>query len=472
MVFGLRLRPLGWIAALATLGAMAAIAAVAAPGSAAGEVQYSASFEAKCLLGPNELEELGDVVIQTTAFGPATVNRGEEVTLRGATASIATPAAWNTLLAGEGAIIARGRSTVLEVELVGGQLGGKSTAINVAVPPEYPSGLPFESPVQSEAAGLFVIPTGVEATGSAYSFAPITVTGAPGSDVTLTISTAAGFQGKTKVTGKGIQSVVTGYTSEGKTAGLANHVRIGCTALSPVVLGEIPIVGEVPTTTTTTESSASTTTTTTESSATSTTTTTSETTTTTTTTTTTREPAHEPLSGWRLLGSLTAGRLGQVASLPATCGFNGEATIPGSLQGSIECPPFTAPVKILGILPADVTVSIKQSAPVVATITEAGGGNFEISGSAADTLGLDDITLFGLTLPVSCNTQSPIVFPLQATVSISELVRHPTFNGVVRLPAIECLNGEAKPSQLFSLVLTELVSGPGNPFTLGLESSR
>ncbi len=252
MFRGLRVRPLAVATALGMFAAMGVIAAMAAASGAAGaEKTYSATIEAKCVLAPGILNVKGIVFVTTTATGPESLEEGSTFQLHNATAAIDIPAEWSDEFYAEGATTVRGRLTVLEANLVGGEQEGKTTGINLATPPEYPAGLPFEGGVETEKPGLWKIPSGPEAKGSAYTFAPVKVTGAAGTDLKLSIGTAMGYEG-VKSTGKGIQFKVTGYMPNGEIAGLDNNIKLSCTALDNTVLAEVPITG----TTTTVSASA------------------------------------------------------------------------------------------------------------------------------------------------------------------------------------------------------------------------
>lgn len=233
----------GPVLAAATVVA-ASLAMVCSPSlaSAAPETEYSKTFEANCELAPGLLNVEGTVRITTTATGPTQVKPGEELSFHSAKATITTPAAWSTKLAKEGAIRAVGNTTNLEVDLT----GTAQTEINIAKPVEYTEGLPFETPVKSGEAATFAVPGGSHAKGSTYSFGPVKITGAPGTKVKLQVGTELGFIGG-RDTGNGIQSVTTGYNAEEEIAGLANHIKAGCTAPAGVVLGETPIVSALPT---------------------------------------------------------------------------------------------------------------------------------------------------------------------------------------------------------------------------------
>jgi len=179
------------------------------------------------------------------------------------------------------------------------------------------------------------------------------------------------------------------------------------------------------------------------------------------------EAVHGKLTNWTLTGSVTDKTIGQTIALPAGCTFNGEITLPGSLLGNTSCPAFTDTVTVLG-LPAKLGFTLSESRAVGATITEpvAESGNFVLSGSAADNIGVTGITLFGLNISTSCTTSTPVVFPLNAAESGAELLKAATFTGTTTIPSITCSGGLL--GSAFGSVLTTLMSGANNPFTLSV----
>ena len=128
-------------------------------------------------------------------------------------------------------------------------------------------------------------------------------------------------------------------------------------------------------------------------------------------------------------------------------------------------PPFKASVKIFGLLPITLGVTFTESGPVTGAISVS-GTNVTLTGTAKDNIGLTGVTLLGLNIPTTCKTSSPVTFPLSTTEPISSLESGApvTFNGTTTLPSISCEGGLL--GSLFGSVITELMSGPGNAFTL------
>jgi hypothetical protein len=462
MIKRFRARPLGWITAVSTMTIGAAMLAALLPSgaAAAAETTYNSSFEAPCVVAPGVLNAKFIFKISTTSTGPASVEPGGTATFTNTVSTIKTPPAAANAFAELGSKEVKGHIE----SFVADTTGFSPSSLNIAEPAAFPSGLPFQAPVVANTETTFTAPTG-----SSFSFGPLTVTGKAGTNGVLTVDTAPGFteveNGVYAPTGEGIISSVAGYNSEGvKTVGPLEAV---CNAPANVVLGSVPIAAttttttsSAPTTTTTTTTTAPTTTTTTSS----TTTTTSKSTTTTTTTTKSAAPVEALFQNWVLSGSLTVKKLGEKITLPAGSTFNGKATIPGTLEGNTSVPPFKASVKLFSLLPTTLGITFTESGPATATVTPAAGGNLTIKGSAKDTIGITGVGLLGLNIPVSCTTSSPVTFPLEATLPATDLATGASFSGTTTLPSVNCTGGLL--GGLFGSVITELLAGPGNAYTL------
>jgi len=421
---------------------------------------------------------LGTDPIPTTLSGqaPVSVNPGDTVELTNVSSSLAVPAALDSSLSSLGVLSASGSVTTFNIDVT----GDSNTVVNAANP-----ALAFGPVAVSTAALTLPIPP----TGT-FSVDLGTATGAPGTSAVASIGTAT----------DGIVASLNGQEA----SSTIGPIPIDCTAPTPAVaLGTINIVAPVtttttttptttttttvptttttttvpttttttttkPTTTTTTTEPTTTTTTTTKPTTTTTTTTTHPTTTTTTTTTSTTTTAPAGLTidfkNWTLSGSLTDKTLGQKITLPSGATFNGSATLPGALTGNILVPKFSATVSILG-LKTTVGLSFTENGPVTGTIEAdpTTAGNLDVVGTAKATIGISSVGLFGINIPTSCQTSSPVSFPLSADLPALDLTTGATFTGTTTLPSVKCggiLGG------LLSPILTLLFSGPGNTYSL------
>jgi len=411
------------------------------------EREYSAQFEAECVIGPHILNEKGTFTIKTSAVGPVSVSPGEEVTVKDAHATIMVPAKQAAFLHNNGA--ARGTGTVTSFPLTG--TGFEPTELNVAKPSEFAEGLPFAFPVEGETA--FAVPIPSEHVGEptrVFGFGPIKVTGAPKEDATLAVNSEPAFTevepGKYQGTGKGIVAELTTFRENGNIDSIAPVV---CSAPKGVVLAEVPIVEQGGTSTTTTTAS----------------TTVTAVTTTTTTVQTTSETV---LTNWKLKAFLTDRNAIGAITLPSACTLNGHATVPGELEGVTRCPPFTALLRVFGLIPLSMGLTFTAVEPLHATITHVGAGALEFVGAARDNLGIASMRLLGLSIPLSCKSSAPVTLPLSSKGPSGFPSTGVSFASEFTLPRFNC-SANGLIGSLFGSLLNVLLAGPHNPFTLAIE---
>ncbi len=449
-------RPVGGIVALGTVIATAATVAVALPSDAAaagGTREYAASFNAPCIIGPGILNIKSEFAVSVSAIGPSSVTPGEEFSFTGAKATITAPAETSEAFVTIGAVSVKGTVTRFVLDTT----NLLPAEINIAESVEYPAGLPFAALDETGKATVLQVPSLTAGeTGKSFSFGPFKVTGKAGEDIGVRVDDSAGFveeEGSYKATGKGIVASVSGFNVKGEK--VLGPLAVDCTAPPPGVgLMAAPIEGATTTTTTTTTPTTSTTTTT-----------ISSTTTTTATATVSGEPEILPVTfkNWILSGSLADKKLGEKITLPSGSTFNGSALIPGTLEGNTSVPPFKAAIKIFGLLPTTLGLTFTENGPAKATITPS-GANLAIKGTAKDSIGFTAVDLLGLNIPVSCKTAEAVTFPLEATLPASDLATGATFTGTTTLPKVNCSGGLL--GALFGPVISELMSGPGNAFSL------
>lgn len=187
------------------------------------------------------------------------------------------------------------------------------------------------------------------------------------------------------------------------------------------------------------------------------------------------------LENWAVSGSLTPKKLGEPVILPKGSTFNGTldgsvrfgsrgAEVSGGLRGSIFVPPFKASLKLVGLIPTTVGVTfteVGESEGVLEPSTGCSGAReCETLGVIARAnIGLTVVGLLGIEVPTQCETSEPVVLALSDTLPLDELVETsgPRFTGTTTIPSIKCggLSGIA-----LGLLLTELMSGPDNPYSL------
>ena len=229
--------PGSWLAGVGALAAIAATMAIAAPSAAAAEKVYESETTAECVLAPGVLNEPGTLKLKVTGEGPASVKKGESFAAKNSTITITTPEAWGKLLFSLGARRIKGLVTVAEVEAE----NGSPAVLNIAKPPEFPSGLPIKTKVEN-AAVTFVVPS----ENRVFIAGPTTVTAAESGNLVVKYDPVAGFTkvgtGSYASTHKGIQSEVTGFTEAEPGEQVIGPLETSCTEPKATPIATVPIV--------------------------------------------------------------------------------------------------------------------------------------------------------------------------------------------------------------------------------------
>jgi hypothetical protein len=177
----------------------------------------------------------------------------------------------------------------------------------------------------------------------------------------------------------------------------------------------------------------------------------------------------QEFKNWVLSGALHLRKLNQSVTLPAGSSFNGMATInletmSGPVSGTISVPAFDATLKIYGET-ATVGLEVSQVGSIEGSIGPSATipGDFSLSLPTKANVGFSSITIDGTKIPLKCLTSEPLAFNLLDTLSLEELFSVGAhFTGTTNFPTVKCegLNGAEA-----SMVLTRLLSGPGNSYS-------
>ncbi len=190
-----------------------------------------------------------------------------------------------------------------------------------------------------------------------------------------------------------------------------------------------------------------------------------------------------PFVNWAVSGHLTPKKLGEPVILPKHSTFNGAAEFSAfppakgwgaTVSGKLAVPPFTANLKLVGLVPTDVHVTFTEvgtSGGTIGEAPEADCPNPTIPGpcavmnvSSKAIIGMEEVGLLGINVPVSCQTAEPVDFELSTHLTYPELTDlGPHFSGTVTIPNIECGGLEGL---VVAPLLTTLMSGPENPYAL------
>ena len=228
------------LALLATVAATVVAVAVPSGAAAAAETEYTSNFTASCVLGPGILNLPSQFTVSTTAKGPSSVESGRELTFREASTTLTGPVELTEAFVSlEDARIA---GTLTQFPAI--VTNGSPAELNLAKPAVFPGGLPFEAPVEAGRPLTIRVPSGAQT----VSWGPLIASGKYGQNLTLTASTASGFEevesGVYRGTGAGIILAVNGYTAEGtKTIG---PLKLVCNAPEHVTFASVPVTEQFP----------------------------------------------------------------------------------------------------------------------------------------------------------------------------------------------------------------------------------
>jgi outer membrane protein assembly factor BamB len=181
-------------------------------------------------------------------------------------------------------------------------------------------------------------------------------------------------------------------------------------------------------------------------------------------------------TGWKFSGSLTDKKQGQPITIPEGSTFNASGELngetgAGSVQGNLSVPPFTTTLKLFGPLSVGLGTTLTPVGPLEATIARSTtvSGDETLSASAKLNIAISSLSIFGLTIPLNCATTEPVALNLSDTLTREELVSKGwTFSGTATLPNVRCEGGFL--GSLFGHVLTRLLSGPENAYSLSIKA--
>ena len=138
-------------------------------------------------------------------------------------------------------------------------------------------------------------------------------------------------------------------------------------------------------------------------------------------------------------------------------------------------PPFTANLKLLGLVPTTVGVTFEQvgvpegtavGVPEKECASDPEWGCMAVSIDAKANIGITVLGALGVNIPTKCETSEPIAFPPRQTLIFSEIFAPGLhFTGKVTIPPMTCSGPEGLA---LGLALTAVMSGPENPFELNI----
>ncbi len=226
-----------WAAWVSAVAAAAVVAVAALPSTSAatpaGTQSVTANATLPCLIGADGYYAQVGITAAVTGTLPQTVNPGDALTLSNASVTFTTAPIPSTILAVLGSASVTGTLTALPLAVSGSSM----VKVNMAA-----GGLPIAvSNIVGDQPITIPVPDG-----GPFDLSLGTVTGAPGTNVVVSLDTTPGFTGMTP-TGNGIVVSLAGQSQLG-----AGQVAVVCTA-SAATLGAVAI-GAAPTSNVTTTS--------------------------------------------------------------------------------------------------------------------------------------------------------------------------------------------------------------------------
>ena len=178
---------------------------------------------------------------------------------------------------------------------------------------------------------------------------------------------------------------------------------------------------------------------------------------------------------WTVSGSVTPKPLRQPISLPTGSTFNGSAELDketgsGSVKGNLTVPPFSAALKLFGVIPASLGLTVSQAGPFEGTVakSQTASGKEVLTIPAKLSLAVTSLSLVGLKVPLACSTAGPLSLELVDTLTSEELLTKGwQFTGGTAISRFKC---EGPLGGLLGSLLSVLLSGPEASYSLAIRS--
>lgn len=170
-----------------------------------------------------------------------------------------------------------------------------------------------------------------------------------------------------------------------------------------------------------------------------------------------------PLNNWQVGGSLGVKKLNQNIQLPPGSVFNGGITGQLTVAGHTTIPDFTTTIKLLGLLPNHISLSIKETTPTTGTVKANPDGTTTTKVTVSNDIRIKSLRVGALPVPVgsNCHTSSPVVLNLEDTGAL-DVFKGFAFEGIYTIPKLTGCG-------LMTPTLNLLMAGPNNPFTATLK---
>ncbi len=163
-----------------------------------------------------------------------------------------------------------------------------------------------------------------------------------------------------------------------------------------------------------------------------------------------------PLPAWQLKGSVTEAKSGISLEVPsgATLSAEGDVTT-GKVTATLSVPPIDQKISLLGI-PVTVKGALTPVGTITGSVSLSNSGLFSQSATGAANMVVGSVGAGLITLPLGCETTSPIQMPLSITEPVNALVSGGF--GIETKVTVPEFGG----CGIFGPVMSSLMSGSGN----------
>ncbi|HLI32763.1 MAG TPA: DUF6801 domain-containing protein [Solirubrobacteraceae bacterium] len=408
-------------ATAAVSAALLAGALLGAPAQAATEEKpYSASEQVECVLAPETISYRFDAQLAVSMSAPDEVGERQQFQAHGIVATLTLPAETGATIREFGATRVEGALDRLKLDVANATPGSFTLGGEAEGP------LPLRAPVSAGE------PVTLSAPASGAASSPQeTVTGRYGTAVEIALAGEAGFQSSPErsnsyvATGAGLMLVLSGYNEAGEV--VLSELHVDCSPVAATVAA-IPISEVLPLP---------------------------------------LQASYDEAIG----GTITLGRSHQSVALPQGA-LEGSASYysggqDGSFAASAKLPSFTAPVRLLGLVPIELGMEVTQVKPFTGITAVLNGppGRWGVHAQGQLALNISSLALFGLRLPVRCATAEPSSLEIaEVTTEAQALAGQLTLATGGALAPFEC-HGSFFDAPM-RVILNELLFGSGSALRL------
>ncbi len=167
------------------------------------------------------------------------------------------------------------------------------------------------------------------------------------------------------------------------------------------------------------------------------------------------------LDGWTLNGTIKLKTLMTNVELPEESTFSAETNMTtNTITGDMSIPEFSYYIYAFGLMPLQVKLKIVPAGPMMGTASLDNNGILHINGHVYADIYLKQVGEWGIGIPFSLKTKTPVDFPIVFDGPVSSLGDGSlTFTGTTTFPDM------VENGIIINALFSSLMSGPGQEFT-------